>query len=65
MGIALSESAEQASASGTSPDFMKQAGEASPYIFFASLAVLIAMIITAKVKKLFPFEGGDQAKHSL
>lgn len=56
---------EPASESTASPDIVRQAGEAGPYIFFVSLAVLIAMIITAKVKKLFPFEGGDQAKHSL
>jgi hypothetical protein len=49
---------EPASESSAAPDPLKQAGEAGPYIFFVSLAVLIAMIITAKVKKLFPFEDG-------
>lgn len=48
----------QASSSNQSPDAMKQAGEAGPYIFFAGLAGLIAMLITARVKKLYPFESG-------
>jgi hypothetical protein len=55
---------EPASESTATPDILKQASEAGPYIFFVSLAVLIAMIITAKVKKLFPFEGGTHRAES-
>lgn len=56
--LVLPVNGEQASEKTATPDFLRQAGEAGPYIFFVSLAVLIAMIITAKVKNLFPFESG-------
>jgi len=57
---------EQASVNGATPDFMKQAGIAAPYVFFIGLAGLIPMLIIARVKKLFPFDDSfkrDDKRH--
>lgn len=51
---------EQASANSASPDFVKQAGEAGPYMFFIGLVGLIAALVFARAKKLFPFEEKPQ-----
>lgn len=52
---------EASSENGASIDPLREAGRFAPYVFFGSLAVLIFLLISAYVLRLFPFDKRKKA----